>query len=175
MRLHLGLATLLLGTLAFALVSTPAEACGRRGQRRASAPVYYSAPAYSQPMNYSPAYSQPMYGQPYGQPMYGPSMSYPPQPQRMPAVPAPSVTIAVINDRFDPVSVTVAPGTTVKWVNMGKNKHTITADKGEWDSGDLAPDTSYTATFTTAGTFTYSCRYHKDMKGTIVVAVPSGK
>lgn len=167
MRLHLGLATLLLGTLAFTLVSTPAEACGRRGQRGASAPVYYSTPAYSQPMYYGPAYPQPM---------YDPSASYPPpQAQRMPAAPAPSVTIAAINDRFDPVSVTVAPGTTVKWVNMGKNKHTITADKGEWDSGDLAPDASYTATFTTPGTFAYSCRYHKDMKGTIIVAVPSGK
>ena len=183
MRLRLGLAALLLGTLAFTLVATPAEACGRRGQRggggyASASPVYYSTPTYSQPMYYGSPYSQPMYGQQmYGQPMYGPSVPYPPSssPQRMPATPTAtaSVTVSIGDDKFDPGTVTVAPGTTVKWVNNGQHKHTVTADKGEWDSGDMTAGATYTATFNTPGTFTYNCRYHKDMKGTIVVTAPS--
>jgi len=89
--------------------------------------------------------------------------------------PVATTNIAVGDGKFDPGTVTVAPGTTVKWTNMGRTTHSVTADKGEWDSGDVPAGASYTATFNTPGTYAYHCRQHPDMKGTIVVAVPPGK
>jgi plastocyanin len=42
---------------------------------------------------------------------------------------------------------------------------------GLWDSGDLAPGASYSATFTRPGTYYYYCRHHTNdkMQGAIVV------
>jgi plastocyanin len=79
------------------------------------------------------------------------------------------LSIGASDDYFEPGTVKVQPGTTVKWVNNGKHKHTVTSNDGRWDSGDLAPGATYSVTFTRPGTFSYFCRHHKGMKGTIVV------
>jgi Cupredoxin-like domain len=79
-------------------------------------------------------------------------------------------TPAKITDvAFEPADLTVAPGTTIRWTNAGKDPHTVTAVKGEWDSGNIAPGKDFTATFTQPGKFEYYCKHHKDMKGTITV------
>jgi plastocyanin len=133
-------------------------------------PVYYSTPCrpvYFAPPTYSPprtSYAQPMYSQQfYG---YRPRVTVV---EDRPDRPTTTVTVGLTDNRFEPATLTVAPGTTLRWTNNGRHKHTVTASDGRWDSGDLGPGQVYSATFTQPGTYEYFCRHHKEMRGSIVV------
>ena len=63
----------------------------------------------------------------------------------------------------------VTVGTTVKWVNNDNMVHTVTADDNSYNSGDLAAGATFSHTFSTAGTYTYHCKYHSGMTGTVWV------
>jgi len=78
-----------------------------------------------------------------------------------------SVTIA--NFAFVPKSITVAPGETVTWTNKDSTTHTVTEDKGAWDSKNLAVGATFQHKFDQAGTFSYHCAIHASMTGTVVV------
>ncbi len=78
-------------------------------------------------------------------------------------------TVTIDNFAFSPGSITVSAGTTVTWVNNDTAAHTVTADDGSFDSGNLAPGDSFTHTFTSAGSFSYHCNYHPNMVATVVV------
>jgi plastocyanin len=172
MRFHHILIALLLGSFALlTLAPEPAKAQFYRGYGGPfygpvyGGPVYYGcqpAPAY-----YAPYYAAPMYYQPRFS--YAPTYYQPVAPKYSPAKPTTIINIAASDDYFDPAAVDVQPGTTVKWVNKGQHKHTITSITGLWDSGDLAGGASYSATFNAPGTYSYYCRHHKGMKGTITV------
>jgi plastocyanin len=68
--------------------------------------------------------------------------------------------VAAQDDFFDAEAVHVPVGTTVQWKNTGRNPHTVTADDGSKDSGNLGPGQSFSITFPGAGVFAYFCRYH---------------
>jgi plastocyanin len=89
----------------------------------------------------------------------------------IPTVPAPTTatTVTAADNRFDPPTLAVQPGTTVKWANGGSHPHTVTDRAGKFDSGDIAPGGTYSVTFQTPGTYRYYCKHHKGMEGTIVV------
>jgi plastocyanin len=72
---------------------------------------------------------------------------------------------------FFPAKITVIIGqnNTVTFDNKDSSPHTVTADDGSFNSGNLNTGASWTHTFDAAGTFTYHCNYHSWMKGTIVV------
>jgi len=71
---------------------------------------------------------------------------------------------------FNPATITVAKGTTVTWTNNDGIAHTSTSDNGVWNTGNMPPGSSKSFTFTTAGTFPYTCTYHAAMmKGTVIV------
>ena len=72
---------------------------------------------------------------------------------------------------FNPKSITVVPGTVVRWVNYGKEGHTVTSDDGYFDSGPLAPGAAFYVLFYRPGTYHYTCRPHgkMGMAGTVVV------
>jgi plastocyanin len=70
---------------------------------------------------------------------------------------------------FAPDDLDVGAGTTVTWRNTDSIAHTSTSDTGVWNSGSMAPGASFTATFTTAGSFTYHCSFHPGMVGTVTV------
>jgi plastocyanin len=75
---------------------------------------------------------------------------------------------------FSPSSKTVAVGTTIKWINRDAVIHTVTSGtpnspSGLFDSGNLGNNAEFSFTFTEAGTFTYYCRPHSNMTGTIIV------
>ena len=76
-------------------------------------------------------------------------------------------TIAMKDDFFSPKSVTVAKGTTIKWVNRGDSAHTTTK-AGVWDK-TLSSGQSYSRKFKKAGTFKYICKFHDGMVGKIKV------
>jgi plastocyanin len=100
-----------------------------------------------------------------------------PSPTPTPA-PTPSGTSAVSvqagaealgNRAYAPAELTVDLGTTITWTNNDSVSHTSTSDGPGWNSGIIAPRATYTATFPTAGTFTYHCSIHPGMVGTVTV------
>lgn len=83
----------------------------------------------------------------------------------------PGVTIADFN--FTPGTTTVHVGQTITWTNNGPSAHTATATNGSFDTGTLSKGQSASHTFTQTGTFSYFCRIHPFMHGTIVVLASS--
>jgi plastocyanin len=149
--------------------------------------VYYGSPTY---------YSQPVY---YGRPAYysyySPSCVYYVRPldceyshsdqrsgdsgyssrQPTPAKPTTVTSIGAYDNRFSPQRINVQPGTTVRWVNNGQHNHTVTAKDDSWDSGDIKPGATYSATFKHPGMYYYYCRHHTQdkMQGVVVVGTAS--
>lgn len=78
--------------------------------------------------------------------------------------------VRVVDNAFEPGTLTVAPGTTVTWTNEGNDSHTVTADDGSFDSARLDPGESFSVTFDAPGTFGYHCSFHPGMTATIVVS-----
>ena len=70
---------------------------------------------------------------------------------------------------FSPGSITVPVNGTVMWTNNAAQAHTVTADDGSFDSHDIAGGAVFSHTFSAAGTFTYHCTIHPQMKATVVV------
>ena len=80
-------------------------------------------------------------------------------------------TIDIKNFTFLPKSITVAPGATVTVTNQDAVAHTITATKGGFNTGDIAPGQSKTFTApNTAGTYPYICNIHQYMTGMLKVS-----
>ena len=79
-------------------------------------------------------------------------------------------TVSIKNFAFSAASLSVAKGTTVTWTNNDAATHTVTADDGSFDSGNIAAGATFTHTFTTAGTVAYHCSIHTTMKANVVVA-----
>ncbi|HEY2916191.1 MAG TPA: cupredoxin family copper-binding protein [Candidatus Limnocylindrales bacterium] len=77
--------------------------------------------------------------------------------------------VAIVDFAFNPTTITVKAGDTVTWTNTGSTAHTVTADDGSFDSGNLNGGATFNHTFATAGTFTYHCSIHSSMKATVTV------
>jgi len=71
---------------------------------------------------------------------------------------------------FEPERLQVLVGETVTWRNLDAVTHTVTADDGTFDSGDLAPDGAFSVTFDQPGRTTYHCAIHRFMTGEIDVS-----
>jgi plastocyanin len=84
------------------------------------------------------------------------------------------VTVSIRDFFFDPANITVAPGTTVRWVNQGNAPHTVTANDKSFDSERLNPGQSFTHTFQGAGTFSYFCEIHPHMTASVSVNASGG-
>jgi plastocyanin len=82
---------------------------------------------------------------------------------------AASASVTMGDFFFSPTSVTVAVGDTVTWHNTGQAPHTATADDGSFDTGTINAGGSGSHTFSSAGTFSYICTIHPNMKGTVRV------
>jgi plastocyanin len=77
--------------------------------------------------------------------------------------------ITIDNFTFSPKELTVAVGTTVKWVNHDDIPHTIVQKKTTFRSKALDTDDSYSYTFTSVGDFDYFCGLHPHMVGKVIV------
>lgn len=82
---------------------------------------------------------------------------------------AAAVRVRVIDNRFEPASVTVRPGDAVEWVFEGSMKHDVIAESGEFASELLPRGSSYTHVFNDAGEHSYYCSVHPEMTGTVTV------
>jgi len=85
------------------------------------------------------------------------------------AAAAGETTVTIVNFAFEPAEIEVAAGSTVTWSNQDQVPHTATADDGSFDTDRIGGGESGSVTFETAGTFTYVCNFHPNMKGTITV------
>ena len=70
---------------------------------------------------------------------------------------------------FSSASLTVPSGTSVTWKNMDNVNHTVTANDGSFDSGDIVPGATYSHTFSSVGSFSYHCKHHTYMTGKVTV------
>lgn len=74
---------------------------------------------------------------------------------------------------FNPSSITVKAGTTIKWTNKDGIAHTVTSDNNVFNSGSIGSGGTYTYTFSTAGTFQYHCSIHPSMTAKVIVTSTS--
>jgi plastocyanin len=91
---------------------------------------------------------------------------------RPPAVPAPAPQVEVKIDNFTymPATLTVAVGTTVKWINRDDIPHTVVSeDKTTFKSKALDTDESFSFTFDKPGIYPYFCSIHPKMTAKVVV------
>src|SRR5215207_10306999 len=79
------------------------------------------------------------------------------------------VSVSIADNFFDVADVAIEPGTTVYWLNEGQVPHTVTADDGSFDSGQLNPGDSYIVTFLGSGVVSYHCELHPEMVGSVTV------
>jgi plastocyanin len=70
---------------------------------------------------------------------------------------------------FNPETITVTAGTTIKWINKDGVIHTVTSNTGLFDSGNVAANGTYSLKFANSGTFQYHCILHLPMTGKVVV------
>ena len=87
---------------------------------------------------------------------------------------ATSATVHIKNFAFHPATLTIAPGTTVRFVNDDGEAHTVTASDKSFDSTGLDTGDAWTHKFSKPGTFTYFCALHPYMKGVIDVRATGG-
>lgn len=78
-----------------------------------------------------------------------------------------TVDVSIKDFAFEPASLTVSAGDTVRWTNLDTATHTI---KGSgFESQALREGDSYEYVFTKAGNYVYECSIHPSMQGNIIV------
>jgi len=90
------------------------------------------------------------------------------------AAATPAVTVSMDHSTFIPSEITVAPGTTVTWVNVETMPHTVVDLNKAFRSKTLVKDGTFSFTFTTPGDFDYLCSIHPNMKGKVIVKPGAG-
>jgi len=85
--------------------------------------------------------------------------------------------VSIVNYAFQPETMSIEPGDTVRWTNTGSVTHSVVSDAGSaesFDSGPLSPGANWSYTFDNVGVFTYHCSPHTFMHGTVQVggAIP---
>jgi plastocyanin len=84
-------------------------------------------------------------------------------------------TVSMKDTKFDPQSITVERGATVKWTNEDSVGHDVTKKSGpgpdfkSGSPGGLSKGDTFTRKLTTSGTYGYVCTVHPGMEGSIVV------
>jgi plastocyanin len=78
-------------------------------------------------------------------------------------------TVRIKNLAFDPSNITVAAGSTVRWVNQDSVPHNIQFSDMHFSSFLLASSQSASQRFDRPGIYDYTCSIHPNMHGTVIV------
>jgi len=86
-------------------------------------------------------------------------------------------TITIKDFTFTPQTMTVKTGEIVRWENNEPDQNYVhrivftdpTGNIIKYDSGVLSPGQSWSQKFTAPGTYTYYCKIHPQMTGTVIV------
>src|SRR5471032_759218 len=81
---------------------------------------------------------------------------------------AATIQISMENLVITPAEATAKVGDTIEWINKDIFAHTATARNGDWDV-TMPPKKTVTLVLKKAGTVDYYCRFHPNMKATLVV------
>jgi plastocyanin len=94
--------------------------------------------------------------------------------------------ISIANFAYAPPAVTVAQGTVATWTNLDAFGHSVTSDTSDttdpFDSSPTncpgagcipGPGGTFSHTFNVVGTFSYHCRVHPFMTGSVTVTAPA--
>jgi plastocyanin len=79
------------------------------------------------------------------------------------------LSAGIVDFSYQPARLTIRAGTTVVWNNRGQVAHTVTAEDGSFDTGEIDSGQTGSLTFSRPGTYRYHCTPHPFMKGEIVV------
>lgn len=85
---------------------------------------------------------------------------------------AATVTIQIRSSGFSPNALTIDHGDKVTWHNADKVNHQVVANDGSFASPILAPNHSYSFTFTRAGVFRYHDALAPTLRGRVTVKGP---
>ncbi|MDM0066646.1 plastocyanin/azurin family copper-binding protein [Variovorax sp. J31P207] len=81
-------------------------------------------------------------------------------------------TVDVSKFTFGPKEITVAPGSTVRWINHDEVPHTVASVQGQekvMASKAMDTDDRYDVTFSKEGDYAYYCTVHPFMTGVVHV------
>ena len=86
-------------------------------------------------------------------------------------IPAEAATIQITMENLviAPAEASAKVGDTIEWINKDIFAHTATARNGDWDV-TMPPKKTVTSVLNKAGTVEYYCRFHPNMKATLVIA-----
>ena len=82
---------------------------------------------------------------------------------------AATIQITMENLVISPADASAKVGDTIEWINKDIFAHTATARNGDWDV-IMPPKKTVTSVLNKAGTVEYYCRFHPNMKATLVIA-----
>jgi plastocyanin len=82
---------------------------------------------------------------------------------------AATIQITMENLVISPAEASAKVGDTIEWINKDIFAHTATARNGDWDV-TMPPKKTVTSVLKKAGTVEYYCRFHPNMKATLIVA-----
>jgi plastocyanin len=79
-------------------------------------------------------------------------------------------SVTMVDNRFQPATISITAGDAVVWVNRGEAAHTVTSRvNGQFDSLLVQSGKGFVHTFARAGTYRYYCFLHDGMNGTVIV------
>jgi plastocyanin len=81
---------------------------------------------------------------------------------------AATIQISMENMVISPAETTAKVGDSIEWINKDIVAHTATARNGDFDV-TMPPKKTATLVLKKAGTVDYYCRFHPNMKATLVV------
>jgi len=82
---------------------------------------------------------------------------------------AATIQITMENLVISPAEASAKVGDTIEWINKDIFVHTATARNGDWDV-TMPPKKTVTSVLNKAGNVEYYCRFHPNMKATLVIA-----
>jgi plastocyanin len=80
-----------------------------------------------------------------------------------------TVFVSARDSFFQPETVTVMAGRSVRWTNDGAVYHTAVSDSLLWESDLIPPRSWFEVRLDSAGAFSYHCSQHAAMTGTVIV------
>jgi plastocyanin len=83
---------------------------------------------------------------------------------------AAAAAVAIKDFAFSPGTIQAKVGQSITWTNQDSTAHTVTLDDKSVDSGNIGANATYSHAFTQAGSFSYHCAIHPQMKGTVTVS-----
>ena len=80
-----------------------------------------------------------------------------------------SPSVHIDNFTFTPAVITIAPGTTVTWINGDDIPHTVVDSNKAFRSKVMDTEQQFSFTFKEPGTYEYFCSLHPHMTGKVTV------